>query len=239
MNEIFRQRGILFPKPHNFSYLRQWLEMHGFVKNRIHGLKEFWIISRLKINESEEYKSTYTPELFAAKFFPGISRPLTHESQLQIETIMRSRGLVKRGIFENSYWSYKETRRAPTLRPLPKPAVPRHVRLPRGSFNLLELLELNKMKRTPENLAWARQFVQERAVKIQGTHRYAVPDARGDLPPIVTGQWTAPVRAFTTYEFQVWNNLKKPTAKEWKSAVEWLESQGFKFIPSWGRWIKQ
>ncbi len=238
LSSCLRALGIKDPSNKQFWYFRQWLTDNSFIKFRFSGRKEFWIHSSQKHLIPERDLNIYTPELFAAKFLPGIPSPMPLQTRIPIEKIMRSRGLRARRSGE--YWSIKEPRRAPIRSALPPPKKPNYVKIPKRPFNLWDMLHLNQMARTPENLAWAREELKSRGItKPQGMSRYLAPDSRGKLPATVTGAWEAPSPyAFTTFQFQRYNNAERPSQQEWQSALDWLAHNGFKFDPSWKRWSK-
>lgn len=234
LGQLLKQLGYRNPTHYNYSYLRQALTAKNFIKLRVHGRKEYWVHESQRSNFLSQDTARYTPESFRAKFLPGITNP----DWPQIEKIMRSRGLRPR--MDGLYWSMIEPRRSYLRNPLPKPSVPRYVCIPKGAFNLWDMLHVNNMRRTPENLAWAREELKLRGItKPPHMTRYVAPDHRGKLPAPVTGAWEAPASfAFTTYQFQKFNNATHPTKDEWRSALEWLDANGFKFDPRWKRWKK-
>lgn len=229
---LFTSQGIEQPTNRQFHYMRQWLRDHGYKFQRVHGRDEYWYYAP----DEKIDPQIFTPETFFKKYFPGID--YKNVDRLQTRKIMQAYGLRYRSSF--GYWSPKLQQRKHIRKKFAKARPPTYLKIPPGSFCILDLLELNKMRRYPENFVWARQELAKRGVhKIYGTNRYAAPNARGTLPATVTGNWQAPGPVFTTYQFQELNNAKKPTQEEWKSALAWLEANQFKFDPKWKRWKRQ
>lgn len=221
-------------KDYHFVHVRQWLTDHGYVKERIHGREEYWKYAPDKILSPE----IYTLESYCAKFFPGITQQTVKDQAWQFKKILRSRGLRPR--MGGLYWSPKLERRRSVRQMLPKVASPKYVRIPRGAFTLLDMLELNKMRRYPENFAWCKKVLAEKNIqKLPDSWRYAAKDRRGKLPAAVTQNWELPGDAFTTHQFQQLNNALQPSKAEWRAALRFLETNGYAFNPRWRRWIKR
>ena len=236
LGQLFRSQGVLKPSYYQYTYMRHWLTDHGYRQKRIQGRNEYWTKEEISRPEDIEHKCIYTVKSFGIKFFPSINID-SRDKEYQMEKIMTSRGLRCR--MDGLYWSYKFKRRMSLPSPLPKAHPPQHVRFPKGAFNLQDFLELNKMRRFPENFAWAKKYLQDNQIKrLHGSHRYAQRNARGILPASVTQSWQLPGPAFTTYQFQEFNNAKQPSAEEWKSAVAFLQTNGYNFDPQWKRWRK-
>jgi hypothetical protein len=237
LTALFKTRGVFRPSHRQFSYMRQWLSFNGFKFSRHQGKLEFWTAENNRAQNDEIDKRTYTVESWAAIFLPGVRPPFTKDELAQFEKIMRSRGYRARRNGRGWYWSMKQSRRRYQRDHTARAKPPRYIRIPKGSFALLDLLEFNGMSRAPENFQWARTYLQNKGItRIHGTHRYAAPDERGKLPAPITGNWELPGKAFTTYEFQKLNNARKTTAEQWKSAVDFLAYSGYIYDPSWKRW---
>lgn len=238
LSELLKLRGVERPSNCQYSYARQWLRDNNFVPKRIHGRREFWIYRTLSTNNDPLKTTTFTRETFIQRYFPGISLPVPESSWWRWAKIMREWGLRPR--MGETYWSYKLERRKPLRTSYRHVSTPKTVKIPKGAFCLLDLLELNKLNRFPENFAWAKQYLKQRGIeRIHGTHRYAARDKRGRLPAAVTGLWQIPQQVFTTYEFQLLNNCRRPTSEEWKLALDFLRVSGYIFDPQWKRWCKQ
>jgi len=244
LTSLFRAHGIAKPSHRQFTYLRHRLTDLGFVRERVQGLCEYWIDEKISRNNDPESKRIYTINSFISMYFPGVlpineaNRSLENIAKInQFHKIMRSRGLRPRHNYE--YWSYKMQKRQYTKRPLPKPSNPKHIRVPPGAFNVTNLLDANAMRLTPENYQWAQNYLRAKgALKIAGTSKYALPNVRGSLPAQITGQWQLPGPAFTTYQFQLLNNARRPSKEDWQRALAFLYQSGYTFDPSWKRWRK-
>lgn len=238
LGEIFRIRGINAPTHCQFTYMRHVLRSKGFIRERIHGREEWWIKTSLSKHYDPEKLCTYTEETFAAKFLPGVKRPLTVESKVQIRKIMRSKGLVYRMSLD--YWSYKQANRTHLRRFNERAKPPRYIKIPQGSFTLRDFLTINEMSMAPHNYEWARRELRKRKIeRIHGSWRYAQRNEFGKLPASVRGSWDLPKsEVFTTFEFQKFNHALKPTLTEWQSALDFLAAQKYIFDPKWRRWRK-
>lgn len=234
LSALFALRGVQKPSDRQYTYMRHWLRDNNFIKQRIKNREEFWAHESIS-NTDPEKKCLYTMDSFVAKFFPGICLPLKPDSWPRWQRTMRDWGLQPR--MNELYWSYVEPRRVPLPKQRPKAEPPSYVKIPRGAFCLLDLLELNKMRRFPQNYSWAKQYLHHQGIsRLHGTNRYAQKDKRGRLPAAVTGLWLLPGPAFTTFEFQKYNHALKPTAEEWQLALDFLLVSGYIFDPKWKRW---
>lgn len=177
----------------------------------------------------------FTLESFAKwRNLPG---PTSPQNVFDLSKILMSMGYVDRG----DYWSKKLLRKPPTKNPMPRVNAPPYVKVPPGAFSTLDLLERNNMRRYPENFAWAREWLAKSSYKmVPGTHRYYNPGRANRVPASVTGVWTVPGEVFTTYQFQVHNNVYRVhlTGEQWKSATDYLAGQGFRYDAKWRRWAR-
>jgi hypothetical protein len=235
----------------HFTRLRRWLEDHGYIRHSIKGREEYWINEahltdedRAHIASLNESRAIFTTDQFAKVNFPGLPRPLSLSDEMTVERAIRAAGFVLRGLPPNQYWSAKFKRRDPAPQydrvqaasRLPKP---RYIRYPPRGFNLIEFLHVNRIPRSPEAFIWARKHCDTHCKKF-GTS-YVRPNARGAVPAAFTGGWSVPStspNAFTTAQFQTWNNARRVSAQEWASAVRWLEDNGYGYEPREKRWIK-
>ncbi len=239
LDEVLRLRGVINPTYGQYTYLRHQLTDAGYILHYISGRHEWWTKNTNFSRNEQIDKGRYTPQSFLAKFFPNI-KIHNRDEEWQAEKIMRAWGYRPRGNYEKRYWSMKVVRRMPLPQPRPQADKPKYVKIPPGSFNLLDFLERNKMRRFPQNFEWAKKYLDQHGIKrLHGSHRYAKRDQRGNLPASVTGLWQLPGPAFTTYQFQELNNAKKPSMEEWSKAVEFLKHSGYEYDPNWKRWIKK
>lgn len=245
LDALFALRGVSKPSDRQYTYMRHWLTDNLFIQSRIHGRKEFWIYEpnltpdqKRKIQLRYPFHDRYTVNSFVNKFYPGVSLPIPRAQEYVWEKIMRSHGLRPR--MHYLYWSLKLRRRATLRNPHPPAKGPAYVKFPSGSFCLWDLLEVNKLARTPENFAWALRAINKHGAKrIHGSHRYAKPDQTGRMPATITGLWELPhTPVFTTYQFQILNNARKPSNEEWQRAIDFLRANGYIFDPKWKRWRK-